>query len=101
MSYGMEKEGFEVQEHEKFKFTVNLENWTCTCRYWQLSGLPCFHAINAIYKCGRKIDDFIEKCYSVDVFNKIYEHYLEPLEGEESWPISPNPKPQPLGHISL
>ncbi|KAM3191490.1 hypothetical protein ACQJBY_069026 [Aegilops geniculata] len=78
------KEGFEVLEHEKFKFTVNLEAWTCSCRYWQLSGLPCCHAISAIYKTGRKIDDYIAKCYSIEVYNKIYSHCLETLEGEES-----------------
>jgi len=95
------KDGFEVQEHEKFKFTVNLQLWTCSCRYWQLSGLPCCHAISAIYKTGQKIDDYIAPCYSIEVYNKIYDHCLQPLEGEESWPISTNPKPQPPGHISL
>ncbi|XP_044390233.1 uncharacterized protein [Triticum aestivum] len=95
------KEGFEVLEHEKFKFTVNLEAWTCSCRYWQLSGLPCCHAISAIYKTGRKIDDYIAKCYSIEVYNKIYSHCLEPLEGEESWPRSDRVKPAPPGYISL
>ena len=69
------KEGFEVLEHEKFKFTVNLEAWTCSCRYWQLSGMPCCHAISAIYKTGRKIDDYIAKCYTIDKYKKIYFHY--------------------------
>jgi hypothetical protein len=36
-------EGFEVQEGERRRFTVNLEKFTCSCRYWDLSGLPCCH----------------------------------------------------------
>ena len=50
------QDGFEVKEKDKMKFTVNLAQRTCSCRYWQLSGLPCCHAINAIQvlkKIGR------------------------------------------------
>jgi hypothetical protein len=31
---------------------------------------------------------------SVDVFKNIYAHCLQPVEGEEMWPISSNPRPQ-------
>jgi hypothetical protein len=56
------------------KYTVNLENRTCSCGYFQLAGLPCCHAITAIYKCGKQVKDFIDNCYSIEQFNKIYEH---------------------------
>ncbi|XP_048546812.1 uncharacterized protein LOC125525851 [Triticum urartu] len=69
--------------------------------YLQLAGLPCCHAISAIYKSGRRIEDFIEKCYSVEQFKKIYEHCLQPVEGEERWPISQNPRPQAPGYVSM
>jgi hypothetical protein len=35
------QDGFEVKEKDKMKFTINLAQRTCSCRYWQLSGLPC------------------------------------------------------------
>jgi hypothetical protein len=41
-------DGFEVQEKEDKKYVVNLTLGTCSCRYWQLSGLPCAHAISCI-----------------------------------------------------
>ena len=66
-----------------------------------MAGLPCCHAISAIYKSGRRIEDFIDKCYSVEQFKKIYEHCLEPVEGEERWPISQNPRPQAPGYVSM
>jgi hypothetical protein len=28
-----------------FRFLVNLEDRTCSCREWQVSGLPCKHAL--------------------------------------------------------
>jgi hypothetical protein len=72
------KEGFEVRhvKGRQRRYNVNLEQRTCSCGYFQLAGLPCMHAITAIYKCGRKIDEFIDKCYSIETFNKIYEHCL-------------------------
>ena len=95
------KEGFEVQEGSRRRFTVNLETWKCSCRYWKLSGLPCWHAFSAIYTCSRQIDDFIAPCYTISEYNKIYDHVLQPVEGKESWPVANNPKPHPPPHRVL
>jgi hypothetical protein len=48
-----ETDGFEVQEGQHRRFTVRLENLTCSCIYWELSRLPCPHAISAIYTLGK------------------------------------------------
>lgn len=82
-------------EGQHRRFTVNLERFTCTCRYWDLSGLPCCHAISAIYRVGKELDDFIAPCYRIDVYDQVYNHVLEPVEGKESWPLAPNPRPFP------
>jgi zinc finger SWIM domain-containing protein 3 len=34
-------------------FVVNLANWECTCRRWQLSGLPCLHVVAVFNWIGR------------------------------------------------
>lgn len=39
--------GFEITEG-KDKYTVNLEKKRCTYRLWDLSGIPCPHAIKAL-----------------------------------------------------
>ena len=95
--------GFEVKQvnGRGRQYTVDLEKWTCSCGYFQLAGLPCHHAISAIYKCNKNIEDFIAPCYFVEVFNKIYEHCLQPVEGEEMWPVSPNPRPVPPEYVRL
>jgi hypothetical protein len=97
------KDGFEVRHMNGRgrKYTVNLEKRTCSCGYFQLAGLPCCHAITAIYKCGKVVDDFIDNCYSIEQFKKIYEHCLEPVEGEEMWPVSANPRPQAPGYVRM
>lgn len=94
------KDSFEVKHHDH-RFTVNLQNKTCSCRYWQLSGLPCCHAISCIYYNTNRLDDYIASCYSVDEFNKTYEHCLEPVEGMHSWPTSEKQQPQAPKYVRM
>lgn len=94
------KDGYEVKHHDK-RFTVSLENKTCSCRYWQLSGLPCCHAVSCIYYSSRDINEFIAKCYSIEEFNKTYEHCLQPVEGITSWPTSERPKPRAPAYVKM
>jgi hypothetical protein len=67
ISNGAEK--FEVT-HWDHRFTVDLQEKTCSCRYWQLSGLPCCHAISSIYFKTSSLEDYIADCYSVENFQK-------------------------------
>jgi hypothetical protein len=56
-------------------------------------------AISAIYELQKKIYDLFHLSYSVEVFNEICKHCLQPVEGEAMWPISPSPRPQALGYV--
>lgn len=85
---------FEVQ-HFDHRWTIDLEKKTCSCRYWQLSGLPCPHAISCIYYRTNKLDEYIATCFTVDEFKKTYDHFLEPVEGMQNWPTSEMAKPLP------
>jgi hypothetical protein len=69
----MEWQGFEVKllTGRGRRYTMNLQKRRCSCGYFQLAGLPCSHAISAIYKCGKDVDAFIDKCYSVEELKKI------------------------------
>ena len=92
-------DGLEVKENDRRRYTVNLEQFTCSCKYWQLLGLPCCHAISAIYSCSRKLDDYIAPCFSITEYRKIYEHCLQPVEGQERWPVSDMPRPHPPAYV--
>ena len=93
-------ECFEVV-HWDHRFTVNLLEKTCSCRYWQLSGLPCPHAISCIYFRTNSLEEYIASCYSVSEFKKTYSHYLQPLEGMHSWPISDRRKPIAPSYVRM
>ncbi|KAI8561440.1 hypothetical protein RHMOL_Rhmol04G0339700 [Rhododendron molle] len=51
--------------------TVNICQRRCTCREWQLNCFPCVHAVCAIRKSGRDLNDFVEPCYLVYSFRRL------------------------------
>ena len=63
------KDGFEVTEWDK-RFKVDVERRTCSCRYWQLVGIPCAHAITTLFLSSKAPEDYIADCYSVEHYNK-------------------------------
>jgi len=65
------KDGYEVRQKDK-RYIVDIEKRTCSCRYWQLAGIPCAHAITALFYSSQPAKDYIAQCYSVEVYNKIY-----------------------------
>lgn len=98
ISSGNEK--YEVV-HYDHRWTVNLKDKTCSCRYWQLSGLPCSHAISCIFFRTNSLDDYIATCFTVAEVKKTYSHYLEPVEGMHNWPISDREKPMAPGYVRM
>lgn len=42
---------------------VNLVARTCSCRKWEVTGIPCCHAVSAILKGLRKLKEFVDACY--------------------------------------
>ncbi|WCJ39720.1 hypothetical protein M5689_020686 [Euphorbia peplus] len=72
-------------------YIVNLEEKTCTCRRWQLTGLPCSHAICAIRHNNQRVEDFVSKHYHVSTFMEMYGNYINPTNNEELWPEVENP----------
>ena len=98
ISNGADK--FEVK-HWDHRFTVDLQAKTCSCRYWQLSGMPCCHAILSIYFITNSLDEYIADYYSVENLRKTYMHCLEPVESQDSWPTSDRPKLRAPGYNKM
>jgi hypothetical protein len=91
---------FEVMHFDN-RFTVDLYNKVCSCRYWQLSGLPCPHAISCIFFKTNCLDDYIAPCYSTESFKKTYAHCRQPVEGMTSWPVSDREKLKAPGYVRM
>ncbi|GJV64692.1 pentatricopeptide repeat-containing protein [Tanacetum coccineum] len=57
-------------------FGVDEKRRTCTCRLWQLSGLPCPHAIAVIFKLNRRAEEYVPTCFRKQSFHDSYHQYL-------------------------
>ncbi|EAY80539.1 hypothetical protein OsI_35719 [Oryza sativa Indica Group] len=91
---------YEVKHHDN-RFTVQLDKMACSYRYWQLSGLPCPHAISCIFFKTNSLDGYISDCYSVTEFKKTYSHCLEPFEGMNNWPYDDRQPLNAPGYIKM
>nr|GEU75308.1 hypothetical protein [Tanacetum cinerariifolium] len=53
--------GFEVRNgYEGFKVDERLR--ACTCRAWQLTGIPCQHGIAVLYFLHREPEEYVSEC---------------------------------------
>ncbi|KAG5579642.1 hypothetical protein H5410_050269 [Solanum commersonii] len=81
---------FEVREG-LCQHTVDLGRRTCSCRVWQLNGIPSAYVVAVIYfkKCDHV--DYIDSCYTKETYLRTYANLLQPITNMEMWPISTNP----------
>ncbi|XP_057784761.1 uncharacterized protein LOC131002283 [Salvia miltiorrhiza] len=71
---------------EAGNFVVNLGGRSCTCRVWDLTGIPCIHAISAVHFMNLDPADFVHDFYTVRKYLQAYEVGLEPVRGANMWP---------------
>nr|AAT40523.2 Mutator transposable element, putative [Solanum demissum] len=81
-------------------WAVDLYNRTCSCRQWELSGVPCKHAISSIWLKNDEVLNYVDDCYKVDTYRKIYEASILPMNGLDLWPKSLNPPPFPPSYLN-
>ncbi|GKV32893.1 hypothetical protein SLEP1_g41459 [Rubroshorea leprosula] len=51
--------GYEVEKEDNGKFIVDINRRTCTCRCWNMTGMPCKHVISVI-KFKKEKDEHYE-----------------------------------------
>lgn len=72
---------FEVTTANGSKFVVDLENKSCGCKRWDLSGIPCHHVISCLIRMGYNVDDYVDVCYSTTNYRKAYSGIIFPMNG--------------------
>jgi len=75
---------FQVTFKQK-QYVVNLVRRTCGCRQWDMTGIPCAHAISAIWADSAKPVDYISDWYTMDMVRKAYDLILYLMPDEEQW----------------
>lgn len=78
---------YEVQDGRS-TLPVSLNNLTCKCRQWQLSGLPCRHAMRAIHHEKLDPHTFVSQCFFVNMYKKTYDANIKSIPDREQWPMA-------------
>jgi hypothetical protein len=72
-----------------FRFVVNLHDRTCSCRQWQVYGIPCKHAIAFITSLtDAPLEKYVNMYYSVDKFRAAYANLIPAMTDKRHWPKS-------------
>lgn len=74
---------------------MNLNDWTCGCKLWQLSGIPCRHVVSTIWANREQPEAYCHQCYSKDVYLKTYNFIIKPVPSHHEWVHSNFAKIQP------
>ncbi|XP_038707242.1 uncharacterized protein LOC120002548 [Tripterygium wilfordii] len=53
-------------------FTVDLDDRECSCRLWDLTGIPCAHAISCINFKEESVISYVPKCFKKDAYVQCY-----------------------------
>ncbi|XP_074297884.1 uncharacterized protein LOC141628676 [Silene latifolia] len=80
--------------------TVDLEARSCTCRKWDLTGIPCFHVVAAIFDISALAEDYVHEMYKRKAYLRSYNMSISPCPGQRHWPkveLPLNPPPIKIG----
>eukprot|EP00257_Ricinus_communis_P018033 XP_015576618.1 uncharacterized protein LOC107261486 [Ricinus communis] len=75
---------FEVISAERSDI-VNIGTHSCSCRAWQLHGIPCSHAVAAIISCRKDVYAYTENCFTVASYHKAYAEDIHPIPEKVEW----------------
>ena len=65
---------------------VDINERTCTCRVWQVIGLPCTHAASFIGSIRQaKWENYVDCCYTTTTYLKAYRDGISPMPDKSLW----------------
>ncbi|XP_024200433.1 uncharacterized protein LOC112203742 [Rosa chinensis] len=70
---------------------VDLSRRTYACRRWDLTSIPCKHAISAINFMRQKPEDYVDACYQTSTYMAIYSNTVKHVNSMDLWLPSDEP----------
>ena len=67
-------------------YSVNLLDRTCGCRKWDMTSMPCHHAVSAIVKAKLQPEDFVADFFKKEMYKKAFAHIIFPVPGPNLLP---------------
>ncbi|KAL6515688.1 hypothetical protein OROHE_018722 [Orobanche hederae] len=75
---------FEIVSTERTNI-VDINRRVCSCRRWQVDGLPCAHVAAALISCGQNVHLFAEHCFTVQSYRETYSQMIYPIPDKSLW----------------
>lgn len=75
---------FEIVSSERTNI-VDTETRFCSCRRWQVYGIPCAHAAAALLSCGEDPRHYAHDCFSVMKYRETYSQRIYPIPDRIHW----------------
>ena len=74
---------------------MDIVNRRCSCRSWQLRGIPCPHGVAALHYKNLEPIHYVASCYSKETYLSTYAHFIQPMNNMKMWSTSNNPIVKP------
>nr|GEX87217.1 hypothetical protein CTI12_AA204890 [Tanacetum cinerariifolium] len=85
---------FEVRKGDE-SYGVNIDNRTCPCKWWDLSGVSCVHSVAAFSFLKNDPILGVSIWYSKKMWQNAYSYFIKPVGGSSMWPQTPEELPLP------
>nr|GEZ44932.1 hypothetical protein [Tanacetum cinerariifolium] len=82
---------FQVKGPYQDQCVVNLNQKTCLCKKWEISGIPCKHAIAAIHDMADNgmdagtPEEWVHESYKLQTWINFYAHKINPINEKDMW----------------
>ena len=67
----------------------------CDCRRWNLTGIPCSHAISCLRHERIPAEDIIHQYYTTETYSAVYGFNVMPCADKTNWMKMDGPKVEP------
>lgn len=80
-----DKDRFEIKSSFGSRFKVHLGDKQYSCRKWELTGIPCAHAIYGMFYLGYQPEEYVHDCYKKETFIRAYSNLMGVVNSCDMW----------------
>ena len=74
-----------IEEELRRQYIVNLEEHTCDCRRWQVSGIPCAHALAILLHLRKDPFSYVARYFQSRLYQQTYACPIYPISDPMEW----------------
>ncbi|KAI3709655.1 hypothetical protein L2E82_39421 [Cichorium intybus] len=88
---------YQVQGPWQDQHVVDMGKKVCSCRKWELTGIPCKHVIAVLFEKGDhgevvgELHTYVHSVHWLETWKAAYAYKVEPIKGRTLWPVSDCP----------